>query len=149
MIGLSSFTRWSTHPSVMFPDTGQNQIGSGTVTLILNWFDELKRLVATDPDWWSIPGFAGYQVMMGATRRLGRGSLEKAAKPCLNSDGVRRRTMAEYSYASKEPYSIDARRWQRLECAWLRTRQLLRVHRRRELGGRDEQERGRQQVDPA
>ncbi len=70
MIGLSSFTRWSTHPSVMFPDTGQNQIGSGTVTLILNWFDELKRLVATDPDWWSIrvcgiPGHDGRYPSIG------------------------------------------------------------------------------------
>ena len=35
---------------VMFPDTGQSsQSGSGHVTLVTNWFDELKRLVPTDP----------------------------------------------------------------------------------------------------
>ncbi len=34
----------------MFPDTGQSsQSDSGTVTLVTNWFDELKRLVPTDP----------------------------------------------------------------------------------------------------
>ncbi len=31
----------------MFPDTGQRS-QTDTVSLILNWFDELKRLVPTD-----------------------------------------------------------------------------------------------------
>ena len=35
---------------VMLPDTGQNtQGGGGNVTLVTNWFDELKRLVPTNP----------------------------------------------------------------------------------------------------
>ena len=34
---------------VMFPDASQSQADSGHVTLITNWFDELKRLVPTDP----------------------------------------------------------------------------------------------------
>ena len=34
----------------MFPDTGQSsQSETGHVTLATNWFDELKRLVPTDP----------------------------------------------------------------------------------------------------
>ncbi len=33
---------------VMFPDAGQSQTGSGHVTLVTNWFEELKRLVPTD-----------------------------------------------------------------------------------------------------
>jgi len=34
---------------VLFPDDGQGQTSSGHVTLIINWFDELERLVPTDP----------------------------------------------------------------------------------------------------
>ncbi len=35
---------------VMFPDTGQSsQSDSDHVTFVTNWFDELKRLVPTDP----------------------------------------------------------------------------------------------------
>ncbi len=33
----------------MFPGSNESQTGSGHVTLITNWFDELKRLVPTDP----------------------------------------------------------------------------------------------------
>ncbi len=33
---------------VMFPDPGQDT-QTGMVTLVTNWFDELKRLVPTDP----------------------------------------------------------------------------------------------------
>ncbi len=34
---------------VMFPRTGESQGGGGDVTLITNWFEELERLVPTDP----------------------------------------------------------------------------------------------------
>ncbi len=35
---------------VMFPETGAGeQLRSGHVTMVTNWFDELKRLVPTDP----------------------------------------------------------------------------------------------------
>ncbi len=33
----------------MFPGTNRNQTGVGNVKLVTNWFDELNRLVPTDP----------------------------------------------------------------------------------------------------
>ncbi len=33
----------------MFPEDNESQTRRGHVTLITNWFDELKRLVPTDP----------------------------------------------------------------------------------------------------
>ena len=57
--GLDGISRQGAYPDydvtgdgqrfVMFPDDGQGQISSGHVTLVTNWFDELKRLVPTDP----------------------------------------------------------------------------------------------------